>query len=44
MYVTEIFTHVLLELCKNKDIRYYVKATLTLEIRIGYTATPTVIK
>jgi len=37
IYITDIFTHVVLELCKNKNLRYWFKATLTLEtIRIGY--------
>ena len=36
MYITAIFTHVVLELCKNKNLRYQFKATLTLETRIGY--------
>jgi len=34
IYVTAIFTHVVLELCKH--VRYWLKATLTLETRIGY--------
>jgi len=36
MYVTAIFTHVVSELCKNEKLRYWFKATLTLEIRMGY--------
>ena len=36
MYITAIFTHVVLELCKNKNLRCWFKATLTLETRIGY--------
>ena len=30
MYITAIFTHVVLELCKSKNLRYWFKATLTL--------------
>ena len=36
MYITAIFKHVVLELCKNKNLRYLLKATLTLETRLGY--------
>jgi len=36
MYATAIFTHVVLELRKNKSLQYWFKATLTLETRIGY--------
>jgi len=36
MYIAAIFTHLVLELFKNKNLRYWFKATLTLETRIGY--------
>jgi len=36
MYATALFTHEVLELCKNKNLRYWFKATLTLETRISY--------
>jgi len=36
IYITAIFTHLVSELCNNKNLRYWVKATLTLETRIGY--------
>jgi len=36
IYITAIFTHLVSELCKNKNVRYWFKATLTLETRIGY--------
>jgi len=36
IYITVIFTHVVLEILKNKNLRYSFKATLTLETRIGY--------
>jgi len=36
IYLTAIFMHVVLKLCKNKKLRYWFKATLTLETRIGY--------
>ena len=36
IYITAIFMHLVLELCNNKNLRYWVKATLTLETRIGY--------
>ena len=35
-YITAIFKHLVLELCNNKNVRYWFKATLTLETRIGY--------
>ena len=34
--LTAILTHVVLKLCQNKNLRYWSKATLTLETRIGY--------
>jgi len=34
MSITAIFTHIVLELCKNKYLRDW--STLTLETRIGY--------
>jgi len=36
IYITAVFTHLVLELCNNKNLRYWFKATLTLETRIGY--------
>jgi len=36
IYITAIFTHLVLELCKNKNLRYWFKATLTLETRMRY--------
>jgi len=36
IYITPIFTHLVLELCNNKNLRYWFNATLTLETRIGY--------
>jgi len=33
IYLTATFTHVFSELCKNKSLRYWNKATLTLETR-----------
>jgi len=38
IYVTAIFMHLVLELCSasNKNLRFWFKATLTLEARIGY--------
>ena len=36
MYITVIFTHLVLELCKNKNLRHSFKTSLTLETRIGY--------
>jgi len=34
--ITAIFTHLVLDLCNNKNLRYCFKATLTPETRIGY--------
>jgi len=36
IYLTAIFTNVVLKLCKNKNLRCWFKAALTLETRIGY--------
>jgi len=36
IYITAIFTHAVLELCKNKNLPYLFKASLTPETRIGY--------
>jgi len=36
IYLIAIFRHVVLKLCKNKKLRYWLKATLTLETRIVY--------
>jgi len=36
MYITAIFTRVVLQQRKNTNLRYWFKATLTLETRIGY--------
>jgi len=35
MYITAIFKHVVLELCKNKNLRYWFKATLTRHWKQG---------
>jgi len=40
IYITGIFTHVVLEVCNNKNQRYWFKATLTLETRVGYIYNP----
>jgi len=37
IYLTAIFTHVVLKLYTNKNLRYWLKATPTLETRIAYT-------
>ena len=34
--ITAISTHLVLELCNNKNLLYWFKAKLTLETRIGY--------
>jgi len=34
IYIAAISTHLVLELCNNKNLRYWFKATLTLETRI----------
>jgi len=36
IYIPIIFTNLVLELCNNKNLRYWFEATLTLETRIGY--------
>jgi len=36
IYITAIFTHLFFEVWNNKNLRYWFKATLTLETRIGY--------
>jgi len=36
IYITARFTHLVLELCNNKNLRYWFKATLALETRLGY--------
>ena len=36
MHIASIFTHVVLEMCKNKKLRYWFEATLAQETRIGY--------
>jgi len=36
IYLTAIFTHVVLKLCQNKNLRFSFKAALTLETKIGY--------
>ena len=35
IYLNAVFTHVVLKLCKNKNLRYWFKATLALETRIA---------
>jgi len=44
MHITATFTNVVLELRKNKNLRYWFETTLTLETRISYIVTPTVIR
>ena len=36
IYLIAIFAHAVLKQCKNKNLRYWFKATLTLQTRIGY--------
>ena len=36
IYITAIFTQLVLELCKNKNLQNWFKATLTMETRKGY--------
>jgi len=36
IYITAIFTQLVLEVCKNKNLQNWFKATLTMETRKGY--------